>query len=225
MITDAPFSPDDIEAVLFDMDGTLVDTDNVDVAKWARRIARIYRSPNARRKNARKLVMALETPMNAVFTVLDAVGLDTPVVRLMIRLQGGTDQGDMMPPVDGVVDLIKQLADRYRLGVVSTREVKESEKFLVSLGVREYFEVIAGRDSTWRIKPHPQPVRYAANKLGIDPKRCLMVGDTTVDAKAGLRAGSWTVSVLCGYGERAELERTGTHLILEHTSQLRDLLL
>jgi HAD superfamily hydrolase (TIGR01549 family) len=222
---DAPFSPDDIKAVLFDMDGTLIDTDNVDVAKWARRIARIYRSPMTVRKNARRLVMALETPMNALFTVLDAVGLDTPVVRLLIRLQGGTDQEDTMPPVAGVAELIEQLADRYRLGIVSTREVCESEKFLTSLGVREHFEVIAGRDTTWRIKPHPQPVRYAADKLGIDPKHCLMVGDTTVDAKAGLRAGAWTVSVLCGYGERAELERTGTHLILEHTTQLRDLLL
>ncbi len=225
MITDAPFSPDDIEAVLFDMDGTLIDTDNADVAKWARRIARIYRSPKAARKKARKLVMALETPMNALFTVLDAVGLDTPVVRLMIMLQGGTDQEEALPPVDGVAELIVQLAGRYRLGVVSTREVGESERFLSSLGVREHFKVIAGRDTTWRIKPHPQPVRYAANKLGIDPKRCLMVGDTTVDAKAGLRAGAWTVSVLCGYGERAELERTGTHLIIERTTQLRDLLL
>jgi phosphoglycolate phosphatase-like HAD superfamily hydrolase len=224
-MTGAPFSPDDIKAVLFDMDGTLIDTDNVDVAKWARRIARIYRSPKDARKTARKMVMILETPVNALFTVLDAVGLDTPVVRLLIRLQGGTDQDEPMPPVNGVAGLIKELAGKYRLGVVSTRAVNESERFLSSLGVREHFEVIAGRDTTWRIKPHPQPVLYAASKLGIDPKRCLMVGDTTVDAKAGLRAGAWTVSVLCGYGERPELERCGTHLIIDHTTQLRDLLL
>ncbi len=52
-----------------------------------------------------------------------------------------------------------------------------------------------------------------------------MVGDTTVDVRSARRAGSWSVAVLCGFGERDELERAGAHLILENTTDLGPLLL
>jgi len=52
-----------------------------------------------------------------------------------------------------------------------------------------------------------------------------MVGDTTVDIRAGVAAGAQTVGVLCGFGERGELERAGADLILESTTELADVLL
>jgi len=88
MTPNTPFDPTRIEAVLFDLDGTLMDTDDQDVRLWARRIARLYATPGVARGAARRLVMALETPLNALFTLLDWVGLDTPIVRLLIALQG-----------------------------------------------------------------------------------------------------------------------------------------
>jgi phosphoglycolate phosphatase len=67
-------------------------------------------------------------------------------------------------------------------------------------------------------------VRYAAKQLGVSVERCVMVGDTTVDVRSARRAGAQAVAVLCGFGERDELERAGAHVILEHTSQLASLL-
>jgi phosphoglycolate phosphatase len=52
-----------------------------------------------------------------------------------------------------------------------------------------------------------------------------MIGDTTVDIRAGKSAGAQTVGVLCGFGERAELERQGANVILGNTSELADILL
>lgn len=221
----APFSPDDLDAVLFDMDGTLIETDDANVAKWARRIARVYGPPEKAQTLARRLVMAMESPGNALFTLLDLVGLDTPVVRLTIALNGGTGLPEQIPPIAGIDETVRALAGRYRLGVVSTRTVAESTHYLEALGIRECFDAIAGRDTTWRIKPHASPVRHAAQILGVEPGRCLMVGDTTVDVRAGRRAGAWACGVLCGFGERGELERAGAHLILDHTALLRDVLL
>jgi len=68
-------------------------------------------------------------------------------------------------------------------------------------------------------------VLWAAEQLGLPPKCCLMVGDTTVDIRAGRAAGTQTVGVLCGFGDRAELERAGADLILESTAELAGVLL
>lgn len=219
-----PFSPDDIDAVLFDMDGTLINTDDADVSRWARRMAHIYPTPEKAQDAARRLVMSLETPVNALLTLLDWFGLDALVMRVWTAGRVGGRACEIIPPINGVGGMIRQLAPQYRLAVVSTRTVPESEQFLRMLGVREHFGAIAGRDTTWRIKPHPQPVWYVASQLGVDPGRCLMVGDTTVDITAGRRAGARTCGVLCGYGERSELERAGADLILPHTALLADLL-
>lgn len=224
-MADLPFDPTTLDTILFDMDGTLIDTDDTDVARWARRASRVYEKPERAAKAGRQIVMATETPVNSLFTVLDFVGLDTPAVRLMIALNGGTDQPETIPAIEGTSDMLRRLAERYTLGVVSTRTSAESERYLTEMGVRDLMTVIAGRDSTWRIKPHPQPVKWAAQQLGVDPMRTLMVGDTTVDIKAGIRAGSWTCAVLCGYGRRPELERAGADLILDTTAELADHLL
>jgi phosphoglycolate phosphatase len=56
--------------------------------------------------------------------------------------------------------------------------------------------------------------------MGVQPENCLMIGDTTMDILAGKRAGAQTVGVLCGFGERPELEKSGADLILENTSDL-----
>ena len=61
--------------------------------------------------------------------------------------------------------------------------------------------------------------------MEVPPENCLMIGDTTVDIRAGKAAGAQTVGVLCGFGERAELERRETDLILETTSELANVLL
>ena len=66
------------------MDGTLIETDDANVNRWAQRLSRVIRSPEKAETLARRLVMAAESPGNAAFTLLDLVGLDTPLLRLLI---------------------------------------------------------------------------------------------------------------------------------------------
>ncbi len=96
--------------------------------------------------------------------------------------------------------------------------------FLHDTGLHALFDVVVGHNHTRRIKPHPMPIRYAAAQINVPVQRCLMVGDTTVDMRSARRAGAWAVGVLCGFGQRPELERAGAHLILGHTRLLADLL-
>ena len=213
------FNPAEIDAIIFDLDGTLIDTDNADVAQWTRRLARLR--GNRAKADSRRLVMALETPVNAAFSLLDLVGLDTPLTRLLIRVNSGDDTA-ALAATPGAIEAVILLATRFRLAIASTREVAEGKLFLAATGLLPYFSAFAGRDTVWRIKPHPEPVLQAAAALKIPVSRCLMVGDTTVDIRAGRRAGAFTCGLLCGYGQRRELERVGADLILPHTGYLHD---
>jgi phosphoglycolate phosphatase len=125
-------------------------------------------------------------------------------------------------PVDGVGEMLIDLSHRYHLGIVTTRSHAHAEIFVSQQGLDDLFQVIVGREDTWRIKPHPSPVLHAAEQLGVQVERCLMVGDTTADMWAARSAGARSAAVLCGFGEQEELERAGADLILQITTELGD---
>ena len=209
-----------IEAFLFDLDGTLLDSDNAAVEKLARRLAWLGSDQASRR--ARRLVMAAETPANTLLTGLDLLGLDSSLMGLADRLNRwqGHRTPDSFLMVPGIDLALHTLHGRYRLGVVTTRGQRDAERFLTQFELRTLFEVIVTRESTLRLKPHPAPVLRAVRELGLSPGRCVMVGDTTVDVRSARRAGAVAIGVLCGFGEQDELERAGADLILPSPAEL-----
>jgi phosphoglycolate phosphatase len=141
----------------------------------------------------------------------------------MHQLRGQRHPANFML-IEGVAAMLDTLAARYPLALVTSRDKRGVEAFLDQFKLRDYFKVVVSSLTASRIKPHPAPVLYAADKLSIPPANCLMVGDTTVDIFAGKGAGAQTTGVLCGFGERAELELAGANHILERTPLLADLL-
>ncbi len=215
---------DKVEAVLFDLDGTLMDTDDQAVESLAHRLERL-RWPNPHQA-ARRLVMTAETPGNALMTLIDMLGLDSPLSAFTDRLhrwRGLRGRADFRIIADAE-EMLTALKGRYRLAVVTTRGQRDAEAFLEQHDLRDYFDALVTRESTWRLKPHPAPIWHAARLLGAPVERCVMVGDTPVDVKSARRAGAWAVAVLCGFGERGELERAGAHVVLEHTAHCSSLL-
>lgn len=211
------FPLNDIRAWLFDLDGTLMDTDDQAVAKLAQPLRFLGDERAAR--IARRAVMFGETPLNGVVTMLDLVGLDTFFFYLRSRLH--RQQKPLFPLIAGVKQLLDYLhAEGTPLGVVTTRPRRDALAFLAQHELREHFSVVATQESTSRLKPHAEPVLYAAHELGLPPAQCVLVGDTPVDILSAKRAGAWRVGVLCGFGERPELERCGANLILPSTADL-----
>jgi len=170
--------------------------------------------------------MAAETPGNALMTLVDVLGLDAPLASLTNRLYRwrGLRSRSNFRIVADAEEMLAALNGCYRLAVVTTRGLRDAEAFLAQYNMRELFAAVVTRESTWRLKPHPAPIQHAARQLGVPVERCAMVGDTTVDVRSARRAGAWAVAVLCGFGEREELERAGAHVVLEHTSLLSSLL-
>jgi HAD superfamily hydrolase (TIGR01509 family) len=214
----------DVRAILFDLDGTLLDSDDMLVARWAQRLERIplLRRLYNERQLARGLVMAAESPMNTAITLLDFVHLDNRIFALTewFRLVHGQRKPAEYVAVDGTLELIRALSEEYDLAIITTRNRSDTELFLEFFDLHDCFKVIVTRQDVKRLKPHPEPVKLAAEQLGYPPEQCVMVGDTTVDVQAGKRAGSLTVGVLCGFGERPEMERLKPNLLLETTALL-----
>ena len=214
----------EIKAVLFDLDGTLIDTDDQQVEALAQRLEGISRLlPNRDpEKAAHRILRKAEGPVNAILTALDVVGLDDEVLDMGNRLRRlkGERTANNFRIVPGAAETLLALNGHYRLGIVTTRDQGDTEAFLAQYQLTDLFEVVVTRESTPRIKPHPQPVRHAAETLGLPPESCLMIGDTTVDIESAKRAGAWAIGVLCGFGERQELEEAKADLILDSTAQL-----
>ena len=213
-----------IQALCFDVDGTLSDTDDVYVQKVARYLPSfLFRDPQ---RVARKFVMWIESPGNALIGLPDIIGLDDELLGLwewLNRHRPRPMKHFMMVP--GIKEMLERLHGVYPMAVVSARDDKSTRAFLEQFDLIGYFEEIVTAITARHTKPYPDPILYAAEKMGVAPENCLMVGDTTVDIRAGVAAGTQTVGVLCGFGEEKELKRRGTDLILGSTSELADILL
>jgi phosphoglycolate phosphatase len=216
--------PGEIDAIFFDLDGTLVQTDDDAVERLARRLSlvRWFLPGREPARAARQILMAAEGPVNSTLTLLDRVGLDDNVLDLADRLHHlrGLDSPLNFRPVEGAVEAACDLSQRYHLGIVTTRSRHHAQTFLQQQGLADLFQVITGREDTWRIKPHPSPVQHAAQKLGVPVERCLMVGDTTSDIYAARAAGARSVGVLSGFGQERELERAGADMVLRSAAEL-----
>lgn len=213
----------EVAAILFDIDGTLVETDDY-LSKWVSNSLRLGAGflPEARRVHlARRGVMAIEGPANLMVTVLDAVSLDEPAFRLRrwLRRATGTSETGPCACVDGTEEALRVLRSRgYLLGVVTNRDRAEAEALLQAAGLRPLVAVMISREDSARMKPHPMPVRLAAEKLGIKAEQCIVVGDTGVDMRAGKAAGSLAVGVRCGFGQDRDFREAD--LVLDKPADL-----
>jgi N-acetyl-D-muramate 6-phosphate phosphatase len=216
-----------IQALCFDVDGTLSDTDNMFVAHLARwlRPFRPLLPGKSTHHAARRIVMASENPTNSLAGLLDRIGLDKPLFALA-DWSAHTFHRKVAKYwlVPGVKTMLAELSRRYPLAVVSARDARTTHAFLEQFKLLPYFRCIATDQTCKHTKPYPDPILWAAQQMGVPPEACLMVGDTTVDIRAGKAAGAQTVGVLCGFGEEAELRQRGADMILNETAELAQVL-
>lgn len=212
-----------IKALCFDVDGTLSDTDDLYVQKIKRFFPRfLFKNPD---HAARRFIMWIEAPGNALLGLADTLGLDDEMIAIINWLslhQKHSSKQFMLVP--GVDDMLKQLHGRYPMSVVSARDARGTMAFLEQYDLVKYFDVVVTGLSAPHTKPYPDPILFAAQKMNVTPENCLMIGDTTVDIRAGRSAGAQTIGVLCGFGEEPELKKMGADLILKDTPALLDVL-
>jgi 2-phosphoglycolate phosphatase len=193
-----------VDAVLFDLDGTLVDS-APDLAGAANDLRAAHGLPALAFEQLRPMVGAGARGM------LDAAfGIDSQDPRFEslreaflrqyeARILRETRVFSDMEPV-----LLELERAGLRWGIVTNKVERFSAPLVEGLGLMPRCKVLISGDSTPHTKPHPQPLLEAAARLGLAPRRCVYVGDDLRDVQAGQAAGMSTLAAAWGYLGRGE---------------------
>lgn len=193
-----------IRAVLFDLDGTLVDsledlTDAVNHIRCAFSLQPLAESAVRLKvgKGARNLIEQV-LPDVTEFDIDHALKL-----FLDFNKQHIADKSRLYP---GIPEALRELADQdVRMAVISNKHEELSSLILHTLGIHDLFESICGGNTYPECKPSPLPLLKEIEKLGIAPSECVMVGDSINDILAGQRANIASIACTWGYGSTEEL--------------------
>ncbi|NOX60767.1 MAG: AI-2E family transporter [Chloroflexi bacterium] len=213
-----PLGPQPVRAIFFDLDGTLVDTDDMMVeriAQFLRPLRRLFPDRDPRHFIRHALILA-EGPINWLLAHLDRLDLDDELFRFndWARKALGLREPEKMILISGVDETLHQLKPHYKLALVTTRSAGAVQRFLTDHGFEDLFDAVITASDVRRLKPHPEPILAAAEQVGVKPEECVMVGDTTVDVRAAHAAGARAVGVLCGFGEKRDLQ--DAELVIEN---------
>ncbi|MFD8914449.1 HAD family hydrolase [Streptomyces sp. NPDC059575] len=182
-----------LQAVLLDMDGTLVDTEGFWWDVEAEVFARLGHTLD---ESWRHVVVGGPMTRSAGF-LIEATGADITLEEISVLLNDGFEEriGRALPLMPGAADLLAEL-HRHRVptALVSASHRRIIDRVLTVLGPH-HFTLSIGGDEVSRTKPHPDPYLLAAAGLGADPARCAVVEDTATGVAAAEAAGCHVVAV------------------------------
>ncbi|MEU9333615.1 HAD family phosphatase [Streptomyces sp. NPDC048290] len=182
-----------LQAVLLDMDGTLVDTEGF---WWDVEVEVFAGLGHALDDSWRHVVVGGPMTRSAGF-LIEATGADIALADLSALLnQGFEDRIDRaLPLMPGAARLLAELAaHRVPTALVSASHRRIIDRVLTSLGPQHFTLTVAG-DEVSRTKPYPDPYLFAASGLGVDPARCAVVEDTATGVAAAEAAGCQVIAV------------------------------
>ena len=210
-----------LAALLFDLDGTLIDS-APDLAGAANDLRAQHGLPPMPYESLRPMVGSGARGMVGVaFGVLPddarfASLRDAFLARYAERLLDSTRVFDAMAPVLDRLDAAGQ-----RWGIVTNKAMRFAQPIIAGLGLATRSAVVIAGDSTAFAKPHPEPLFEAARRLGVVPTECAYVGDDPRDVVAGRAAGMRTLAAAWGYlGQGEPVAAWGADQVLSSPSQL-----
>ena len=127
-------------------------------------------------------------------------------------------------PYEGVGEMLDALVERrLKLAVLSNKPHPFTVQCVDTFLARWQFHAVRGQSDAFPRKPDPASALDVARQLGTTPQRILYVGDTGTDMQTATAAGMFAVGVLWGFRQRGELEANGANRIIAHPRELRDL--
>jgi pyrophosphatase PpaX len=195
--------PTRLRAVLFDLDGTLIDSIPLILDSMHYAFAGIDRP----RPDDAELITGIGTPLWLQLGKYARDDAELTLLRTRYREFQGLHHDEYVRAFPGVAETLAALqAAGMAMAIVTSKGDEFARKGLDHAGLGAFIEVIVGADSTKKHKPDPEPVLLALERLGVAAGDAVMVGDSPHDIAAGNAAGVATVAALWGPFSREQLE-------------------
>lgn len=212
-----------IEAVIFDLDGTLIEADlrmreaKLEFLRRLRKLGMSFRAIDARR------------PAETIMTYLERYyGADREFLLKVLEESFKPyelEAAERAKPRAGariVLEKLKLIG--CKLGLASNNSRRSVELILEKLDAKNSFSVIVTRDDVRRLKPHEEILVKAVKKLGVTPWRSLYVGDSSADVIAGRRAGVHVAAIVGGADSRDRLLRSRPNYLIDRLEEVLELI-
>ncbi len=192
-----------IDTLLFDLDGTIIDTNDLIITSFMHVLEKHQLTPLTREEIIPKMGATLEQQLQHFSGMGDITTLMTSY-----RSYNDDHHDAMVKLFPHVEEVVSQLhAKGIRLGVVTTKNKPGTIRVLELFGLSKYMGAVITLNDVDHPKPHPEPVLKAVQMLGADPSRTLMVGDSPMDIQSAKAAGVQSAGVAWSLkGEKALLE-------------------
>ena len=207
-------------AVLFDLDGTLIDS--IELIRQSFRHTMLTHRGQPPEESA--WLSGLGTPLRTQFRAFTTDPDEIEAMMATYRAHNNANHDAMIKEYPGARDAVLALKARgIKLGIVTSKLTKGAHRGLARAGFDGLFNVVVGADDVTVHKPEAAPVLFALNHLGVSPAEAVMVGDSPHDITAGHRAGTRTAAALWGPFSRAVLEPTNPDRWLLQPSEMATL--
>lgn len=180
-----------INTILFDYDGTIMNTNDVVIASWQH----TFRTVEGGERPVETIIKTFGEPLFITMgKALPHIAVDegVEIYRSFLR----EHYTDMIYPFPGMTDLIKKLKEMdYKIGLVTSRVGETTVSGLSQFGMLEHMDCLVTCEDTDKHKPDPEPVNIALRKLSSSPGETIMLGDSMFDILCARNAGIRSVLV------------------------------
>ncbi len=179
-----------IKAVLFDFDGTVIDTNELIIKSYK------YAFDKVLGKNIEldEILSLFGRPL--LLSLTEGYGEYGEALCVAYREFNESNHDKIAKPFIGVPENIIAIKNAgFKIGIVTSKRKSTLLKGLKLIGLENIFDVIIANEDTVKHKPNPEPVLIACEKLGIAPKESIYIGDSVFDILCGKAAGAKTCGV------------------------------
>ncbi len=204
------------KALLFDFDGTLLDTNDLIIQTFMYILDE--RFPG--QYSTQDCLKFIGPSLKQTFDEITPGETDSMIMKY--KEWNTAHHDELVNSYDEVAETLEALhKEGIKLAIVSTKSREGLARGLKVLDVAHLFEVIIGSDDVTHVKPHPEPVLLALDKLGVKKEEAIMIGDNSHDIEGGKNAGVRTAGVAWSAKGESYLQQFNPDYMLHH---MRDLL-
>jgi pyrophosphatase PpaX len=211
-----------IEAVLFDLDGTLQDSERLGTVAYRFGIREVLDISLDEQEES----YLIGKPFLALREVLPAVSDEQFDKVVNKTLEYYRKHNSKIELYDGILEVIKNIhLLGLQLGIVTAKLRENALSELKNNHIFEYFTLVYAKEDCRKFKPDPSPLLEMALELGVTPNECIYIGDQASDIQASRSAGMISCGAIWGTGRKAILDKEQPDYLLDSVGQLYNLVL